>query len=110
MLDEINEAQLQGYSITDMLDPSRINRLAVSCEPSAEELEAVRKVFMNLDIRTCDAKSLEEYDRALGGLLHGASKDDDDAMASMFMLESLGPLMEDNTMPGDIPIDNSKME
>ena len=58
----------QGYSLAEILDPSRITRLVVSCEPTSEEIEAVDKLFMNLDIRTCDAKSLEEYVRALGGI------------------------------------------
>lgn len=106
----MNDAQHQGFSIAEILDPSRITRLAASCEPASEELEAVDKLLMNLDIRTCDAKALEDYDRALGGLLHGASKDDDDARASIFMLDSLGPLMEDDPMPGDVHIDTSKME
>ena len=106
----INDAQHQVYSIAEILDPSRVTRLDVSCKPTSEALEAVHRLFMNLDIRTCDAKSLEEYDRALGGLLHGASKDDDDAKASIFILDSLGPLMEDNTMQGDVPIDTSKRE
>lgn len=104
------ETKHQGYSIAEILDPSRITRLDVSYEPPVEKLEAVDKLFMNLDIRTCDAKSLEEYDRALGGLLNGASKDGDDARASIFMLDSLGTLMEDDPMPEDVPVDTSKME
>ena len=89
-----NDEKHQGYSIADILDPSRITRLYSSCEPAYEEIDAVDKLFMNLDIRTCDAKALEDYDRALGGLLHVASKDGDDARASMFIMDSLGPLME----------------
>jgi hypothetical protein len=94
----MNDAKPQGYSLAEILDPSRITRFSVSCEPTPEELEAVDKLLMNLGIRTCDAKSLEEYDRALGGLLNGASMDGDDAMASTFMLDSLGPLTDKNNV------------
>ena len=87
-----------------------MHQLYVSCDLASEELEAIDKLFMNLDIRTCDAKSLEEYDRALGELLNKASKDDDDAKASIFILDSLGPLKEDDSISEDVPIDTSKME
>ena len=36
--------------------------------------------------------------KELGNVAHSASKDGDDAMASIFMLDSLGPLMEKNNV------------
>jgi len=82
------------YSLAEILDPSRITRLSFQCEPAPEELEEIRRLFLNMDIRTCDVKTLEEYNKALGDLVHEPSKDCDDAMASVFMIDSLGPLME----------------
>lgn len=43
-------------------------------------------------------KTLDEYLKELGNVAHSASKDGDDAMASIFMLDSLGPLMEKNNV------------
>ena len=67
----MDDEKQQGYTLAEILDPSRITRFSVSCEPAPEEFEAVNKLLMNLNIQTCDAKSLEEYDRALEGLLNG---------------------------------------
>lgn len=39
-------------------------------------------------------KPLDTYIKELGNVAHSTSKDGDDAMASIFMLDSLGPLME----------------
>lgn len=83
------------YSIAEILDPSRITRLSLSGEPAPEELEAYHKLFMNMDMRTCDGKTVDAYLKELREVAHHApSKDCDDAMASVFMIDSLGPLME----------------
>lgn len=39
-------------------------------------------------------KTLDAYLKELVDIAHSTSKDGDDAMASIFMLDSLGPLME----------------
>ena len=83
-----------GYSIAEVLDPSRITRLSLQCKPAPEELEEIHRLFMNMDVRTCDGKALDAYLKELGEVIHTPSKDGDDAMASVFMLDSLGPLME----------------
>ena len=93
-----------------MLEPSRITRLAVSCEPAPEELEEFHRLFMNMDIRTCDRKTVDAYLKELGNMAHGLSKDGDESRASIFMLDSLGPLMEDHQIPEDVPVDTGKME
>lgn len=82
------------YSLAEILDPSRITRLSFPCEPAPEELEAFHKLFMNMDMRTCDGKTVDAYLKELKELAHAPSKDCDDAMASVFMIDSLGPLME----------------
>lgn len=64
------------------------------CGPTHLELEEIRRLFLNMDMRTCDVKTLEEYTKALGDLAHGPSKDGDDAMASVFIIDSIGPLTE----------------
>lgn len=87
-----------GYSIAEVLDPSRITRLSFPCEPSPEELEAFHKLFMNMDVRTCDGKALDTYLKELEGVIHAPAKDGEDAMATVFMLDSLGPLMEKNNV------------
>jgi len=83
-----------GYSIAEILDPSRITRLSFPCEPAPEELEEFHRLFMNMDMRTCDGKTVDAYLKELKELTHAPSKDCDDAMASVFMIDSLGPLME----------------
>ena len=87
-----------GYSLAEILDPSRITRLSFQCEPAPEELEAFHKLFMNMDMRTCDGKTVDAYLKELKELAHSSPKDGDDAMASVFMLDSLGPLMEKNNV------------
>lgn len=87
-----------GYSLAEILDPSRITRLSFPCEPAPEELEAFHKLFMNMDMRTCDGKTVDAYLKELKELAHAPSKDGDDAMASILMLDSLGPLMEKNNV------------
>lgn len=54
----------------------------------------VCKVFKNMDMRTCDGKTVDTYLKELKELAHAPSKDCDDAMASVFMIDSLGPLVE----------------
>jgi len=84
------------YSLAEILDPSRITRLSFPCEPAPEELEELHRLYMNMDMRTCDGKTVDAYLKELKELTHAPSKDCDDAMASIFMLDSLGPLMEKN--------------
>lgn len=84
------------YSLAEILDPSRITRLSFLCEPAPEELEELHRLYMNMDMRTCDGKTVDAYLKELKELTHAPSKDCDDAMASIFMLDSLGPLMEKN--------------
>lgn len=81
----------QGYSLAEILDPSRITRLSFPCEPAPEELE---ELHILEDMRTCDGKTVDAYFKELGELVHGLSQDCDDAMASVFMIDSLGPLVE----------------
>jgi len=85
-----------GLPLADVLDLRHKTNLAFYAKigPTPEELEEIRRLFLNMDIRTCDVKTLEEYNKALGDLVHEPSKDCDDAMASVFMIDSLGPLME----------------
>lgn len=82
--------------VADALDLHKKTDLIayVKFGPTHEELEEIRRLFLNMDMRTCDVKTVEEYNKALGDLVHESSKDGDDAMASVFMLDSLGPLME----------------
>lgn len=87
-----------GYSITELLDPSRITRLSFPCEPTHLEFEEIRRLFLNMDMRTCDGKTVGAYLKELGKVAHTPSKDCDDTMASIFMLDSLGPLMEKNNV------------
>lgn len=47
-----------------------------------------------MDMRTCDGKTVDTYLKELKELAHAPSKDCDDAMASVFMIDSLGPLVE----------------
>lgn len=82
------------YSLADVLDPSRITRLSFPCEPAPEELEELHRLYMNMDMRTCDGKTVDAYLKELKELTHAPSKDCDDAMASVFMIDSLGPLVE----------------
>lgn len=87
-----------GYSITELLDPSRITRLSFPCESTHLEFEEIRRLFLNMDMRTCDGKTVDAYLKELKELAHAPSKDGDDAMASILMLDSLGPLMEKNNV------------
>lgn len=82
------------YSLAEILDPSRITRLSFQCEPAPEELEELHRLYMNMDMRTCDGKTVDAYLKELKELTHAPSKDCDDAMASVFMIDSLGPLVE----------------
>lgn len=82
------------YSLAEILDPSRITRLSFQCEPAPEELEELHRLYMNMDMRTCDGKTVDAYLKELKELPHAPSKDCDDAMASVFMIDSLGPLVE----------------
>ena len=82
------------YSLAEILDPSRITRLSFQCEPAPEELEELHRLYMNMDMRTCDGKPVDAYLKELKKLTHAPSKDCDDAMASVFMIASLGPLVE----------------
>lgn len=45
------------YSLAEILDPSRITRLSFPCEPAPEELEELHRLYMNMDMRTCDGKN-----------------------------------------------------
>ena len=90
----MNDTKHQGYTLAEILDPSRITRLSFPCEPALEELEAVHKLLLNMNILTCDGKTVDVYFKELGEMAHAPSKDGDDAMASTFMLDSLGSLME----------------
>lgn len=92
----MNDKKHMGFSIAEVLDPSRITRLSFPCEPATEEIEAFHRLVMNTDMRTCDGKTVGACLKELGELAHAPSKDGDDAMASIFMLDSLGPLMEKN--------------
>lgn len=83
-----------GYSLAEVLDSSRITRLSFPCEPAPEELEELHRLFMNMDMRTCDGRTVDAYLKELGEVVHAPSKDGDDAMASVFMIDSLGPLVE----------------
>lgn len=82
------------YSLAEVLDPSRITRLSFPCEPAPEELEELHRLYMNMDMRTCDGKTVDAYLKELKDLAHGPSKDGDDAMASVFIIDSIGPLTE----------------
>ena len=82
------------YSLAEVLDPSRITRLSVPCKPAPEELEEIHRLFMNMDVRTCDGKALDAYLKELGEVTHAPSKDGDDAKASIFLLDSISALKD----------------
>lgn len=90
----MNDKKHLGFSIAEVLDPSRITRLSFPCEPAPEELEAFHRLVLNMDMRACDGKTLDAYLKELGELAHVPSMDGDDAMASVFMIDSIGPLTE----------------
>ncbi len=64
------------------------------CGPTHLELEEVRRLFERMELKPSDVKTVAENLKALEGVVHSHPKDGDDAMASVFMLDSLGPLME----------------
>lgn len=94
----MKDKKYAGYSIAEVLDPSRITWLSIPCEPAPEELEAFHSLFMNMDVRACVGETVDAYLKELGEVIHAPSKDGDDAVASVFMLDSLGPLMEKNNV------------
>ncbi len=82
--------------VADALDLHKKTDLVAyaKCGPTHLELEEVRRLFERMEMRPSDVTTLEENLKALGELSHGLSKDCDDAMASVFMIDSLGPLVE----------------
>lgn len=68
------------------------------CGPTHLEIEEVRRLFERMELRPSNVKTLAENLKALEGVIHAPSKDGEDAMASVFMLDSLGPLMEKNNV------------
>lgn len=96
----MDDAKHQGYTLAEMLDlveilnPSRITRLSFPYEPAPEELEELHRLYMNMDMRTCDGKTVDAYLKELGEVAHAPFKDGDDAMAMVFMIDSLGTLVE----------------
>lgn len=64
------------------------------CGPTHLELEEVRRLFKRMQLRPSDVKTLEENLKALGEMAHTPSKDGDDAMAAVFMMDSIGLLTE----------------
>lgn len=82
--------------VADALDLHKKTDLVAyaKCGPTHLELEEVRRLFERMEMRPSDVTTLEENLKALGELSHAPSKDCDDAMASVFMIDSLGPLVE----------------
>ena len=68
------------------------------CGPTHLEIEEVRRLFERMELQPSDGKTLAENLKALEGVVHSPPKDGEDAMASVFMLDSLGPLMEKNNV------------
>lgn len=64
------------------------------CGPTHLELEEVRRLFERMELRPSDVKTLEETLKALREMTHAPSKDCDDTMASVFLIDSLEPLVE----------------
>lgn len=60
--------------------------------------EIFHRLFMNMDMRTCDGKTVDAYLKELGEVAHASSKDGDDAMAFTSMLDSLGSLTDKNNV------------
>ena len=56
--------------------------------------ELARNAFIDQSENQWHCPTLDEYLKKLGKVAHSPSKDGDDAMASIFMLDSLGPLMK----------------
>lgn len=64
------------------------------CGPTHLEIEEVRRLFERMEMRPSGVKTLAENLKVLEGVIHAPAKDGEDAMATVFMLDSLGPLME----------------
>lgn len=69
----MDDAKHQGYTLAEILDLSLITRLSFPCEPAPEELEEYHRLFMNMDMRTCDGKTVDAYFKELGEVAHAVA-------------------------------------
>jgi hypothetical protein len=83
-----------SFSLAELLDLSKSIHLPSPCEPVLEEIEESYKLAMNVDMRASDGKTLDAYLKELKNIVRPLSKDGDNTMATIFILDSLGPLAE----------------
>ena len=93
----VDTEHLESYGIVDMMKTmTHISFEGVGL--TREERANIRKLFENMDIRTCDVRGTEAMMKNLDAIRKLAkdypSKDGDDAKASIFILDSLSALKD----------------
>ena len=93
----VDTEHLDTYSIVDLLESTTHIRLE-NAVLTREERANIRKMFENMDIRSCDVRGTEAMMKNLEAISKLVkdypSKDGDDARASIFILDSLSALKD----------------